>query len=200
MDCLHDLFPLDVVNVIQKYTSHLLCDDPFFQYMKNMDIHNKFVSHYEPGQMVEMFACYFNMEFMGLAHDTNIRSGLVNKLKHNHNLWINSYRGNHLVVNYVYYIHNKTNADKLFTNGVNLDFHIAWMNVYSWLTKLVEQQQKYRKYENSFCWKMPKKSAFLPNMTWTKSKLQQLLTDNGLMWYKSWNRKKLLTKWYKSKD
>ena len=88
----------------------------------------------------------------------------------------------------------------MFTNGNKHEFHLAWMNVYAWVTKLAEEEQKYIKFEKRYPSNLPDVGAFLPNMTWSKPKLQKLLTDNGLKWYKSWNRMKLLKKWYELKD
>ena len=85
MDCLHEILPVELVQQIQKYTSHQICDDKYFTYKKNMRIHNQYISHYTPGQMVEMFASYFNQEFMDLARETDIRGGLVSRLGHNYN-------------------------------------------------------------------------------------------------------------------
>lgn len=196
MDCLHEILPLEIVNTIQKYTSHQICDDKYFIYKRDMRIHTEYISHYTPGQMLEMFVCYFNQEFIPLAVEADIRSGLVTRLKNNDSQWSNSYRGQHLVVNYIYHVHHK-----VFPKGNKLEFHMAWMNVYAWLTKLVEQELKYSKFEKiSVCyWNLPEVGAFLPDMTWSKPKLQKLLTDNGLKWYKSWNRKKLVKKWYQKK-
>jgi len=150
---------------------------------------------------------------MGLVNDIPIATALVRTLQEN-SYWVNTHRGNNKVVGYTYNVANRIGLDE-FTVGYNeshnkgftlsgelskVKFEYAWMMVYSWLTKLVEEHEKYGKFSQSDCRNWRSSFAYLPSMRYSKPELQELLTNNGLKWYKTWSRKKLLQKWYKSKD
>lgn len=213
MDCLHNLLPEELVRQIQKYTSHQICDDKYFKYCKKLQIHSRFSDYSSPKELLELFVCYFNQEFMGLVNDIPIATALVRKLKED-SYWVNTHRGNNKVVRYTYAVANTIGLDE-FTVGYNeshnkgftlsgelskVKFEYAWMMVYSWLTKLVEEHEKYKKFSRPIykCWRSS--LPHLPSMKNSKAELQELLTNNGLKWYKTWSRKKLLQKWYKSKN
>lgn len=213
MDCLHNLLPEELVSLIQKYTSHQICDDKYFKYCKNFQIHSRFSNDTCPKEMLELFVCYFNQEFIGLVNDVYISSPLIRKLQED-NHWVNTMRGNNKVVHYTYAVANTIGLDE-FTVGYNeshnkgftlsgelskVKFEYAWMMVYSWLTKLVEENNKYKKFSGRCFINFKSSLPHLPSMKNSKADLQELLTNNGLKWYKTWSRKKLLQKWYKSKD
>lgn len=198
MDSLNNFLPEELVRHVQQYTSHPICDTPYFKHLSNMRIHNN-VTHELPQSMLEMFVCYFNQEFMFVAKDCHIRSNLISILKKQER-WSNNWRGNDKVQYYVFKVFDKLDHDMCLKKNGKIDFHIAWMNVYTWLTKLVEQEYEYSRKSHlkksdihRSSWKH---HPHTPDKYYSKTKLQELLTDNNIPWYKSWNKKKLIKAWY----
>ena len=152
--------------------------------------------------MLDMMASIFNLEYIIVMRQSpDYKQGsLAQRLDRDTDRWTNNPSGNYMVSAYVVKIFPQLQFEKdTFSEKKPVDYDLAFMKVYRWLMLLVELSQTFK--DKHFCYGGDKGSMpYLPSLEWSKPQLQKLLTDNGLKWFKSWNRKQLLKKWYKLKN
>lgn len=213
MDCLHNLLPEELVRHVQKYTRHPVCEDHYFTYRKNLNIHDKLFSgslRLSPKEMLDLYATYWNKMFIYQCRDMKISSGLTRRLDDKTGEWNRNIYDSEVLFQYTNKIFNHPQLIDYFKkmgfspSKVALKFEIANSYVFNWLMELVEDEEKYnswKRQEEARAWDYFRYSCdFHPRPNWNRSKqaIQQLLTNNCITWRKSWNKTKLLKAWYKS--
>ncbi len=215
MDCLHKLIPEELVRHVQKYTRHPVCEDHYFTYRKNLKIHDKLFSgslNLSPEQVLDLYATYWNKMFIYNCRDMNIQSGLTRRLDDKTGEWNRDIYGSEILFQYTTKIFNHPELIDYFKqmgfspSKVALKWEIANSYVFNWLKELCQDEDVYKNFKRTD-WYLRRYPCdfdcmsdiiFRPNIKMKKPVIQQFLTNNGITWRKTWNKKRLIQAWCKS--
>ena len=210
MDKLFQILPEDVVRHVMTYSTNPICNDDYFTYQKLIKIHeslwnvNRF--YLNPTQMLDLYSSQWNQMFIYECRDMDVETGLTRRLDNKTGEWKNSFRGMNIVEEYTRKIFNHPELSDYFKEmgysqgKVALDIEIANSYVFKWLIKLNKLEHYVNKKNKAFSgsWETLLAEPYMPDINMKKPAIQQLLTNNGITWRKTWNRKKLLNAWYKA--
>lgn len=201
MDKLFQILPEDIVRHVMSYSTNPVCNDDYFTYHKFYRIHDS-ITYNTTGEMIDLIACYWNQTFTFDCKELNLSTNLSRRLADNQTEWDNSFQGMMAVNNYVRKIFSHPELSDYFkklgysTGKFVLHYEIANCYVLKWLMYIKELQNDLKLVDIGLRW-LRRGKPYIPNIKMKKPALQELLTNNGITWRKSWNREKLVNAWYK---
>ena len=198
LDCLG--LPDEITRKIHEFHSHPICEDKYFEYSTRKRLFAKMSDHSSPYVLLDMYMCNMASLFRFSIGSSGYQGFNSRSMFARLNAGDGEQDWGNDPMVYHYLVPDDANdSSKFLPNSGTTGGH-NFITKFLWLCKFVEDSRNYdsdRFLKNiSFSW--PKYKEYTPNMTMKKKELMTLLDNNGIHFYKSWSKSKLINAWYKS--